>query len=74
MPNRSRLAPDQAERIMRAVNDLSVCTVAMDDANQSLPPGLDPCGNGMRPEAVFFGVADTMRRIAADLRDLWGEA
>ncbi len=59
---------------MRAVNDLSVCTVAMDDANQSLPPGLDPCGNGMRPEAVFFGVADTMRRIAADLRDLWGEA
>ena len=74
MPNRSRLAPDQAERIMRAVNDLSVCTVAMDDANQSLPPGLDPCGNGMRPEAVFFGVADTMRRIAADLRDRWGEA
>ena len=74
MPNRSRLAPDQAERIMRAVNDLSVCIVAMDDANQSLPPGLDPCGNGMRPEAVFFGVADTMRRIAADLRDLWGEA
>ena len=74
MPTRSRLAPDQAERIMRAVNDLSVCTVAMDDANQSLPPGLDPCGNGMRPEAVFFGVADTMRRIAADLRDLWGEA
>lgn len=74
MPNRSRLAPDQAERIMRAVNDLSVCTVAMDDANQSLPPGLDPCGNGMRPEAVFFGVADTMRRIAADLRDLRGEA
>lgn len=74
MPNRSRLAPDQADRIMRAVNELSVCTIAMDDANQSLPPGLDPCGNGMRPEAVFFGVADAMRRIAADLRDLWGEA
>lgn len=42
---------------MDAVQALNVAVVAMDDANQSLPPSLPPCSNGTETATVYFGVA-----------------
>lgn len=64
------MSADLSCSLMDAVQALNVAVVAMDNANQSLPPGLPPCSNGMETATVYFGVAEVVRQTAGRLSDL----
>lgn len=57
--------------IMCAMNDLALCSVSLNDANQSLPNKNLKCSNGIGVDSVYFGVNETIDRVRASLEEVW---